>query len=149
MICTCTVDTSETLLQNVKNINAQKEEEEDRDLKGVYFCCFIKCDIFEMSYVVDLMICELRLTRIVQKYFCTTAQMCICTVLAYSVCMLYDGTVIIYVLCNGLKVINDLLSWYFFFFFCMTKNLLAGSKLFIFLLRRCVQGCLYQGWSPS
>lgn len=83
----------------------KKEEEEHRDPKVVYFCCFIKCDVIFLKclYEVDLEISELRLTRIVQKYFCT-AQMCICTVLAYSVCLLYDGTVLIYLLCNGLKV---------------------------------------------
>lgn len=47
----------------------KKEEEEHRDPKVVYFCCFIKCDVIFLKclYEVDLEISELRLTRIVQK----------------------------------------------------------------------------------
>lgn len=66
--------------------------------------------------------------------------MCICTVLAYSICLLYDGTVIIYLLCNGLKVIYNVLSWYYVSF-CMTKIYWQ-----IKIVDLCVRGLVEEGW---
>lgn len=69
--------------------------------------------------------------------------MCICTVLAYSICLLYDGTVIIYLLCNGLKVIYNVLSWYYVSF-CMTKIYWQ-----IKIVDLCVRGLVEEGWSRT